>query len=199
MRGRTPARISDDFPHPEGPTTVRIAGAARSGDRSRSAIWVISRVRPKNTRCSPRSNARRPGYGDLSSGQPQPPPPSITLSRDRNRSRASDGSTRGVDELDRLQQGVPLTGSDEARTGSSSVPNARAAPISAAHHTEFRYDAVTTQTTASALLSSSYSRASHSSPGGIPSCCPGRKRRRACLRTATRESARPNRYRRRRD
>ena len=51
-----------------------------AGDRSCSAIWAISRPRPKNTRCSPRSNGRKPGYGDLSSGQPHPPPPSITRS-----------------------------------------------------------------------------------------------------------------------
>lgn len=40
---------------------MRMARSARSGDRSSSAIWVISRFWPKNTRCSPRSNGRSPG------------------------------------------------------------------------------------------------------------------------------------------
>ena len=168
MRGRSPARISDDLPQPDGPTTVRIVAVARSGDRSRSARSVISRPRPKNTRCSPNSNDRSPGYGDLSSGHPHPPPPSISLSRSPRRLRASEGSCDASTWwMGWSREWISSLG--EKRTGSNSVPSARAAPISAAHHTDFRYDAVTTQTTASASRSWEYKSLSHSSPGSTPS------------------------------
>ena len=66
----TPARTSDDFPVPEGPTTARTPVA-----RSRSRQAAMSRSRPKNASASATSYALSPGYGERSDAAAAEAPP----------------------------------------------------------------------------------------------------------------------------
>ena len=128
------------------------------------------------------SNARNPGYGDLSSGQPRPPPPSITLSRDRKRSRASDGSR---DRRRMLQQRVDRVTRTEAHRQQLGAQRAGGADLRRApHRLEIRRRDNTDHRVGLPKPRSTSSR-SHSSPAGTPSSCPGRETPGARLRTAT--------------
>lgn len=60
--GRSPARNSDDFPDPDGPTTTSGIPLTRQSASSLSSRSVSS-LRPKNTSASSRWNARSPRYG----------------------------------------------------------------------------------------------------------------------------------------
>ena len=60
--GTTPARTSDDLPHPLGPTTATNR-ATEPGSSRRSTICRTEVVRPKNSGASASVKARSPRYG----------------------------------------------------------------------------------------------------------------------------------------
>ncbi len=93
IRGSRPARTSEDLPHPDGPNKSNTALSARSaGERSRPASRSTSSWRPKNARCSPASNARKPGNGDRSPDQPTPPAWSMRRNASSTGTRAASTS-----------------------------------------------------------------------------------------------------------
>ena len=62
MAGSSPARISEDFPDPDGPRIISRPGRV-SWPASRVTTAAVSRSRPKNMPASCAPNAASPGYG----------------------------------------------------------------------------------------------------------------------------------------
>ena len=94
----SPARTSDDFPLPDGPTTTTTPVVAR---RSRQAATSASR--PKNASASPTSYDTRPRYGQL------------RLGSGRSVAAANDGSCRRIACSSAMRSGPGSTPSSFAK------------------------------------------------------------------------------------
>ena len=136
ITGSSPARTSDDFPHPDGPTTSSTAPSARSaGDRSRSPA-----ARP------PGCGRRTPGAGrcrtaaarETATGRPASPSPPAASTPPQRLGQLRPGRAPGPSPRRRAAPPSAADGRPRVRPASAAAgsPAICAIPSSAVHHVE---------------------------------------------------------------
>ncbi len=179
--GITPARTSDDFPLPDGPTTrVRPAPAGPAGARSRSMSLRLSSSRPKKTWAMPVSKGRSPGYGGSSRVHrpltSQRRMPATICSRSASRPSGSSESPASSSTTSPSGSIVPVNGHGGSgaspapvRSTNTPTPAHAAIPATAMHRDEAAKRGETMQNKRSAWCTASTPVSASLTPGPLAS------------------------------
>ena len=164
--GTTPARISDDFPLPEGPTTRTGAGFGRS---RRSMTSSMSSSRPNRTAAYFSVSRSRPGYGETLGSQ-------LALSRGPSPTRprsatslSTSSSTSRIGPIDWVAARTGWTGSFRVLIWTTCLRRAIATASSVWHQRDSSDAGVARKTTIRKRSRLRNSSSAHLVPAGIPS------------------------------